>query len=1028
MKMKKFLAVILSLSVVSAMTAGMTLSVSAQTTVPERLFAVSYSPKLDLYVSVANDGAVYTSGDGLSWGKTAAFEQSVKLGEIKGNSYYISPKAVIWNEDEGIFVLTAGKQLYTSADGFTWSDPIAPMSGSTNLELHTLYWTGEYYLAGTTNTGGIAKSDGSDLTRWTKKTVSGKNPVSGFTTDKNGVHYLVTTKNNAQYLYTSKDGLSWTDGSVSGASPYRTTDIAYSEYLDMVLAVGGNGSSSASTATGDDAIGTVDTATGKAIKKLQIKSGSPATAIAVHDKTIVTVLFNGLIRYRSIDNNGSPATDIAQNRNPWATVTAAGSGNTYGLSDIVYGKNGYVAVGGDPSHPDRTSYTTGGTAIFIPEDVTEGYKIAKFYDTETEQKEVTTLRIEGAQSVDVPKTGSVQSNFTVTARDQAGEAMEAQKSYVWSIKESLPGVSINNGVLSVTSECKGGKITITAADSENANLNASAEVILMPPPAPASVAVSGEQKIIKSAVGSRTYNYSAVVYDSIGIEVPEEMRGVSWSLGDEYDGVSVDSESGVLTVDKTAAPGEITITASSVYDPEIKAEYTVTVAEIGEITLTGPQKYTHFFANSARVYTVSPTVKDTDGETINEECGFELIPSPHNSGVAMTVNGKGQCEIRVSEAAAGDKITLRVYALNNPDVTADYSFTAVQSMIANPMFENSTNNWTINNDEGNALISINKNVDNYLLIDLTNYSGEECYLESEPVSVIPGAYYTVGFRSNVTASTVVGGITDVRMDVFFYDADGELIDFDSISDTQVTEKYDGHTTLLEFYKDVQAPADAASVTVAPSVIGPVKAQFRDIAFYPVAATSVTISSSSDKIMSQGVYNILSAQTETIYGDETAVSGGAVYWMLDKAYSGVSVNSKTGEITVGAGAMPGEIKVIAAADGNTSVYDEKMITLELPAQLSASSVSITTGTVTRTADGSADVSNTTGSAAGVTFISALYDARGRLIAAAQKSETIPSGDVKSISLRVSAPEDGEYTAKAFIWEGFDVMKPVRIIQQ
>ena len=143
--MKKVITLFITAAMIISMLCSVTYA--AEITSESKLISVAYSEKLNLYVTVANDGQTYTSGDGLNWGPGAKLTPSTDLGAIIGNSYYVTPTAVIWNPDLEEFVLAAGNKLYRSNDGFSWGSAITPLAGNNALVIHTLFWDGEKYWA-----------------------------------------------------------------------------------------------------------------------------------------------------------------------------------------------------------------------------------------------------------------------------------------------------------------------------------------------------------------------------------------------------------------------------------------------------------------------------------------------------------------------------------------------------------------------------------------------------------------------------------------------------------------------------------------------------------------------------------------------------------------------------------------------------------------------------------------------------------------------------------------------------------------
>lgn len=485
--MKKLLSLVITVTMLIGMLGNV--AIAAETTPSANLISVAYSDKLDLYVTVASDGQIYTSGDGINWGPGEKFAPSTNLGVIEGNGYYVTPDAIIWNPNLEEFVLTAGNKLYRSSDGFNWGDAITPKAGSSTLVIHTLFWDGSKYWAATKTGGEAAYANDNTLTSWTSTSTGASKPIDGFAKASTGRLFACTTLSNSKTLYYTDNGTTWTDGTTSGVNPYRTTSIQYSKMYEKIFLAGGAASDKSSTKNG--AVGRADVVTGITEARIELKADSNnATNIPVvsdfvvydtYDSSntitkeeIIAVSFTGAISYRQISN----ATDIAQNRKWNAVSPATGeTANTKGLTSVIRGKNGYVAVGGDPSNHDRTS-NTGAVAIFIPTDYTQGYTIGKF-DDNTQQKAYS-LYISGDDEINIPESETATSAYTTTVRDIAGKPIaNFSNTVVWSVSgENTDGISIQNGVLTVAAGADAQKIVITATDSTDESIYGEKTVII----------------------------------------------------------------------------------------------------------------------------------------------------------------------------------------------------------------------------------------------------------------------------------------------------------------------------------------------------------------------------------------------------------------------------------------------------------------------------------------------------------------------------------------------------------------------
>lgn len=102
------------------------------------------------------------------------------------------------------------------------------------------------------------------------------------------------------------------------------------------------------------------------------------------------------------------------------------------------------------------------------------------------------------------------------------------------------------------------------------------------------ISASGPEYLSAPQTGELTYQYQAFSLDDLGYE--SELKDVVWSLDGTYQGISIDPETGVLTV---GIPGEkktsIQITAQSKQDSSLRATVEALVYDGTIVELTGQQ-------------------------------------------------------------------------------------------------------------------------------------------------------------------------------------------------------------------------------------------------------------------------------------------------------------------------------------------------------------------------------------------------------------------------------------------------------
>lgn len=197
------------------------------------------------------------------------------------------------------------------------------------------------------------------------------------------------------------------------------------------------------------------------------------------------------------------------------------------------------------------------------------------------------LTIEGSiDSVTVPTvtepgtTNCAYAAYTATVKDQYGAEMTGQ-TIVWSVTEN-PGVTINNGQLTVTNKADAGTVTITAKSgaltaTKTVNINKDAAKVSI-------VKITAQDNkppvtIITCTGSQRLEYYTATAYDQYGKGIQED---VTWSLNPEVSGVSyevsaINNNSVTLKVAPNTAAGTFKLVATSQTVTTVKGELEIRV-------------------------------------------------------------------------------------------------------------------------------------------------------------------------------------------------------------------------------------------------------------------------------------------------------------------------------------------------------------------------------------------------------------------------------------------------------------------
>lgn len=204
------------------------------------------------------------------------------------------------------------------------------------------------------------------------------------------------------------------------------------------------------------------------------------------------------------------------------------------------------------------------------------------------------LTIEGSiDSVTVPTvtepgtTNCAYAAYTATVKDQYGAEMTGQ-TIVWSVTEN-PGVTINNGQLTVTNKADAGTVTITAKSgaltaTKTVNINKDAAKVSI-------VKITAQDNkppvtIITCTGSQRLEYYTATAYDQYGKEIQED---VTWSLNPEVSGVSyevsaINNNSVTLKVAPNTAAGTFKLVATSQTVTTVKGELEIRVQKKNDVS------------------------------------------------------------------------------------------------------------------------------------------------------------------------------------------------------------------------------------------------------------------------------------------------------------------------------------------------------------------------------------------------------------------------------------------------------------
>ena len=313
------------------------------------------------------------------------------------------------------------------------------------------------------------------------------------------------------------------------------------------------------------------------------KEASVATAIVATPPTTGTNIIipnggtntSGQCSYKVYDQYGAAMTGIGVD---WKMDPATVAG-------VTLTTDGAIAV--------NNSAKTGKVKLYAESGALKSNEIT--FNIARADSVATSLEINGtADSVTVPTvtepgtTSCAYATYTATVKDQYGEAMPGQ-TIAWSVTDN-PGVTFNNGQLTVTNKANDGTVTITA---QSGTLTATKVVTIKKDEAKVSIvkitAQDNEPPVttIICTGNQRLEYYTATVYDQYGEEKQDD---VNWSLDPAtYSGVSYEiSETNgnivTLKVASNTAAGSFKLVATSKTVTTVKGELEITVQKKHDVS------------------------------------------------------------------------------------------------------------------------------------------------------------------------------------------------------------------------------------------------------------------------------------------------------------------------------------------------------------------------------------------------------------------------------------------------------------
>lgn len=351
----------------------------------------------------------------------------------------------------------------------------------------------------------------------------------------------------------------------------------------------------------------IDKTTGKLTVTNKAANGTVEVKAAYNgmtDTKTVTITKDGPTATAIVATAPAEGTDI--------TIPNGGTNTSGQCSYMVYDQYGAAMTGIsatwkmklDPATVTGVTLTTDG-AIAVTNAATtctatvyaegSGVKSNEItFNIAREASVATSLTIEGSiDSVNVPTvtepgtTECAYASYTAKVKDQYGTEMTGQ-TIAWSVTEN-PGVTFNNGQLTVTNKADAGTVTITA---KCGTLTATKTVTINKDAAKETfVKITAQDNeppvtIITCTGSPRLESYTATVYDQYGKEIQDH---VTWSLnpavsGVDYEVSTTNDNIVTLKVASNADEGTFKLVATSKTVTTVKGELEITVQKKNDVS------------------------------------------------------------------------------------------------------------------------------------------------------------------------------------------------------------------------------------------------------------------------------------------------------------------------------------------------------------------------------------------------------------------------------------------------------------
>lgn len=191
--------------------------------------------------------------------------------------------------------------------------------------------------------------------------------------------------------------------------------------------------------------------------------------------------------------------------------------------------------------------------------------------TVAQSSKVSSVEITGSTYIEIPRTGTIASDYTAIVKDQFSSIM-TEETVKWSLNTSVAGVTIDalTGKIIVSTTAKPANMVLKATSSSNGSIVATKDLILYikPVPVATTIDISGSTYVKIPTSGVTYSDYTATVKDQNSLIMSSE--AVIWSLNATFTGITLNSSTGKITVSTTAKATTATLTAIAESNGTIK--------------------------------------------------------------------------------------------------------------------------------------------------------------------------------------------------------------------------------------------------------------------------------------------------------------------------------------------------------------------------------------------------------------------------------------------------------------------------